>query len=72
MWGPALAGPSLVPLFRARRRGAVHVAVVDDEIERLNRGIHGIAAVYCLASIADDDVLHDSPDYVVENRDAEE
>jgi len=61
-----------MPLFRARWRGAVHVAIVNDEIERLDRGIHRIAAVHGLASIADDDVLHDSPDYVVENRDAEE
>src|SRR5207245_5446026 len=58
-------------LFRARRRDAVHVAIVDHEIEGLDRGIHGIAAVYGLASIADDDVLHDSPDHIVENRDAE-
>jgi hypothetical protein len=58
--------------FRARRSSTIYVAVVNDEIERLDLRIRGIAAVHCLASITDDDVLHDSPDYVVENRDAEE
>lgn len=58
--------------FRARRRGAVDVAIVDDEVERLDRRTLWVTAMDCLALVADDHVLHEAPDDVVEDRDAEE
>jgi len=61
-----------VALFGARRGGAVDVAIVDDQVERFDRRVFGIAAMDGLALVADDHVLHEPPDDVVEDRDAEE
>jgi hypothetical protein len=35
--------------FRARWRGAIHMAVVDHEVEWLDRGVLRVVAVYRLA-----------------------
>src|SRR5205807_7529435 len=51
----------------SRRRHAVDVAVVDDEVEGLDGGILRIAAMDGLATVTDDDVLHLAPDDVVED-----
>jgi hypothetical protein len=48
------------------------VPVVDHEIKRLDRRILRISAMDRLTLIADDHVLHEPPDDVVENRHAEE
>src|ERR1051326_5110048 len=64
--------PLPVPFLRPRRRRAVHVAIVHDQIERLDRRRDGVAAMHGLAFVADDHVLHDFPDDVVEDRDADE
>ena len=53
--------------LRARRRGAVDVTVVRHQIEWLERRVRRIAAVHGLTSIADDHVLHHTPDDVIEN-----
>src|SRR5687768_5870990 len=63
---------TLMPFFRPRRRGAVNVAVVDDQVERLQLRIRRIAAMHGLAAVTDDDVLHQPPDDVVEDGHAEQ
>jgi hypothetical protein len=63
---------SAVSFFRARRRFAIHVPVVNHEIERLDFRIWRIAAMHGPTLIADDDVLDDAPDEVIEDRDADE
>jgi hypothetical protein len=62
----------LVAFLGTRGGGTVDVAIVDDEVERFDRWVLGIAAMHGLAPIADDHVLHEAPDDVVEDRDAEE
>ena len=57
--------------LRSRRRGAVHVTIVDDEVERFDVGTRSITSMNRLTSITDDHVLHEPPDNVIENRDAE-
>src|SRR5712691_6672950 len=59
-------------LFRSRRRGAVDVAIVHDEVEGFERGIGWVSAVDGLAAVADDHVLHHAPHDVVEDGHAEE
>ncbi len=61
-----------MPLLRSRRRRTIHVAVVRGQIERADGGVLAISAMHGLAVVADDDVLHDTPDDVVENRDADQ
>src|ERR1700737_2667221 len=61
-----------VPLFRPRRRGAVDVAIVRHEIERLEGRVGRIAAMDSLAAIADDHVLHQTPHHVVEDGHAQQ
>ena len=58
--------------LRPWRRGAVNVAVVRGQVEGLDGWIGRIAAMDGLAVVADDDVLDQPPDDVVEDRDAEE
>src|SRR2546427_6156438 len=59
-------------LFRSRRRGAVHVAIVHDEVKGFEGGIGWVAAMNGLAAVADDHVLHHAPHNVVEDGYAEE
>ena len=60
------------PLQRAGRSGAVDVAVVNHQVERPDRWIRRIAAMHGLTLITNDHILHQTPDDVIENRDAEE
>jgi hypothetical protein len=62
----------MMPFLRPGRRGAIDVAIVRHQIESLQRGVGRVAAVNGLASIADDDVLHQTPHDVIEDRDREE
>jgi hypothetical protein len=48
------------------------MAIVDDEVERFDRGVLRVAAMHRLALVTDDHVLHEPPDDVIEDRDAEE
>src|SRR5687768_14070510 len=61
-----------VPLFGSGRRGAIDMPVVDHQIEWLQFRIRRIPAMHGLAAVADDHVLHDSPDDVVEDRHTEQ
>src|SRR5687768_9604396 len=53
-------------------RRAVHVAIVNHQIERLQPGIRRISAVHGLAFVTDDHVLDQPPDDVVEDRHPEQ
>ena len=61
-----------MPFFGTRRGGPVDMAIVDDEVERFDRGVLRVAAMHRLALVTDDHVLHEPPDDVIEDRDAEE
>src|SRR5258708_34121953 len=64
--------PLLFPFLRSGRCGAIDVGVMDEQVEGLDSGVGWVAAVHGLAVVADDDVLHESPDDVVQDRYAEE
>lgn len=55
-------------LLGARRCFTVHVPIVNDEVERFDRWILRVTSMHGLTLVADDDVLHDAPDDVVEDR----